>query len=189
MRFGHCIIVSPSFDYHFLIYSSLLIRYFSSLFSASKNFPRYSGIAAGFSMALFGLSPLILSFLASTWFMEPQRGLNVADYTASLAVLTAIIHLIGAVTLRIEPPIHEEPLNTSHGDIPARENNSDESDPESETSALLPKKLYLGKYDSFKDVLRDRHFWILALVSLLILGSVSNFLFSSLFLRSTQIAV
>lgn len=138
--------------------------YFSSLFSASKNFPQYSGIAAGFSMALFGLSPLILSFIASTWFMIPERGLDVANYTASLAVLTVIIHLIGAITLRIEPPAHQEPADTSDSD-------SNESDPESETSALLPKKLYLGKYDSFKDVLRDHHFWILALVSLLVLGS------------------
>lgn len=120
-------------------------------------------------MALFGLSPLILSFLASTWFMVPQRGLDVANYTASLAVLTAVIHVIGAFNLRVEPATHQREATHPSGADVSMEDTSD-----FETSPLLPKKSYLGSYDSFWDVLREPHFWILACVSLLVLGSVSQ---------------
>ncbi|GJJ12066.1 hypothetical protein Clacol_006307 [Clathrus columnatus] len=121
-------------------------------------------------MALFGLSPLILSLLASKWFMFPQRGLDVANYTAFLAVLTAIIHIIGAINLRVDSPIQQQ--NSADDDSSGVEpSNGEVTSDSDETSALLPQKIDLGNYDSFWDILRDPHFWILALITLLVLGS------------------
>lgn len=110
-------------------------------------------------MALFGLSPLILSFFASTWFTRSQGGLDVPGFTAFLAILTGVVHVIGAVNMTVEPTVGER---------------LEDSEANSETMPLLPTKPPFQAYDKIRDVLRDSHFWVLALVVLLTLGSVSN---------------
>ena len=42
--------------------------YFSSLFAATRTFPRHPGIASGLSMGLLGLSPLVFSLVAGNLF-------------------------------------------------------------------------------------------------------------------------
>ncbi|KAF8509243.1 MFS general substrate transporter [Gautieria morchelliformis] len=155
--------------FYFLAGLGTVTSYFSALFSASKNFPEYSGLAAGVTMALFGLSPLILSFFASTWFTDAQGDLNVSDFTAFLAILTGVVHIIGAITMTVEVQPKQDVLYTSptFGGLP--EDQAGEAN--SEATPLLPKKSGLQTYDRVWDVLRDYHFWVLALVVLLALGS------------------
>ena len=146
-----------------------MARYFSALFSASKNFPKYSGLAAGGSMALFGLSPLILSFFASIWFSDPRRGLDVAGFTAFLAILTGVVHVIGAINMTVEPMSVQDVVSPR-----SLEDRHEGPEAHSESTPLLPKKPPFQTYDRVWDVIRDWHFWVLGLVVLLTLGSVSN---------------
>lgn len=78
--------------------------YFSSLFSASKFFPSHIGLASGATMALFGLSPLFLSVLATNYFADPITGLlNVSRYMTFLTFLTASVYTFSALVLRRAP--------------------------------------------------------------------------------------
>ncbi|KAH8117341.1 MFS general substrate transporter [Phellopilus nigrolimitatus] len=86
--------------FFFLAGLGTVTSYFSSLFAASKNFPEYIGIASGSSMALFGLSPLFLSVIASTFFTSEESGLNVTQFVAFMAILAGVVHIIGAINLR-----------------------------------------------------------------------------------------
>ena len=148
-------------------------RYFSSLFAASKNFPEYSGVAAGTSMALFGLSPLFLSILASTWFTDDTGTLDVTNFVAFMAVLAGVVHIIGAINLRTPKPnavllqseVRRERLSSS-GD---RENASalDER-----TSLLRPSSLR-PEQQSVLGLLKDPYFLLLGSLVLVTLGSVS----------------
>ncbi|KAF8575793.1 MFS general substrate transporter [Ramaria rubella] len=153
--------------FYFLAGLGTVTSYFSALFSASKNFPNHSGLAAGTSMALFGLSPLILTVFASTWFTDSQHDLNVASYTAFLAVLTGVVHVIGAINLKVEPQPKESTYSITS---PAGESTED-LEAYSETSPLLIGKVPVQTYARAWDVLCDCHFWLLALVVLLALGS------------------
>src|SRR6266478_9643153 len=66
--------------------------YFSSIFAASKAFPQHPGAASGASMTFFGLSPLLLSLLASRYFTDPTTGLNVTHFMIFLAFASGITH-------------------------------------------------------------------------------------------------
>ncbi|KAF8522205.1 MFS general substrate transporter [Hysterangium stoloniferum] len=156
------------FLFYFLVGLGTVTSYFSSLFSASKNFPRNSGLAAGTTMALFGLSPLILSIFASAWFTRPQGGLNVGSYTAFLAILTGVIHIIGAINLRVEPPLEDTFTDSTFN---AHTHNQDDSEDPPETMPLLSRPVAVKTYGRIWDVLRDYDFWILAATTLLAIGS------------------
>ncbi|KAF8902028.1 major facilitator superfamily domain-containing protein [Gymnopilus junonius] len=94
---------SPTTFYHLSFYFLLIglgtvFSYCSSLFSASKIFPSNIGLASGFSMALFGLSPLILSVLATSFFLDPMTGLlNVPAFANCLSVLSSVVYLGGCI--------------------------------------------------------------------------------------------
>jgi hypothetical protein len=124
-------------------------------------------------MALFGLSPLFLSVLASSFFTDPQMGLNVTRFLKYHAIITGSIHLIGAITLRL-PSVSESSVQSPTGD-PEQPTEPDER------SALLPGKprnsveaqvVPADEHSSAKDLLQDRNFWTLFLISLVVLGSV-----------------
>ncbi|KAH7107571.1 MFS general substrate transporter [Auriculariales sp. MPI-PUGE-AT-0066] len=141
--------------------------YFASLVCASKNFPDFPGAAAGTSMALFGLSPLALSFIASSFFTGPD-GLDVTQFTSFLAVLAAASHIIGAFALQILPPA-QPPARSGLPPI-------EEEDSASERSSLLPKtpveylELPPGSDGSVWTLLKDVEFWAVGVTSLVILG-------------------
>jgi hypothetical protein len=170
---------------HFLLFHLTVSRYFSAIFSASKNFPKYSGLAAGGTMALFGLSPLILSFFASTWFTDAQGGLNVSGFTAFLAILTGVVHIFGAINMTVEVQPIQDPLSAS----PTIEGPPEDADANSETTPLLPTKSDFQTYDRVWNVLRDYHFWVLALVILLTLGSVRQIFSCTLLVWLIWVAV
>ncbi|KAH7923524.1 MFS general substrate transporter [Leucogyrophana mollusca] len=142
-----------------------VFSYFSSVFAASKNFPDFIGMATGTSMALFGLSPMFFSIVASRFFSDPDTGLDVTHYLQFLAVLCGIVHLVGAFNLSIPPPIEE---TDGSGDV-------EDSAAADERSALLPRKPNVNADaqddDSLVDLLKDRNFWALAFITFVILGS------------------
>ena len=127
-------------------------------------------------MALFGLSPLILSLLASTFFTDPSTGLDVPRFLNFLAITSGAIHLFGAFNMRLcktQCTAPSTPASASTGD---EERSIDEREP------LLPNKNHrsdshiipVGEGRSVIELLKDSHFWLLALVALIILGSVSR---------------
>ncbi|KAG5646687.1 hypothetical protein DXG03_002677 [Asterophora parasitica] len=132
--------------------------YFSSLFAASKSFPRHPGAAAGISMALFGLSPLCLSLFASTFFTEEATGqLKIVPYLRFLALLTVATHILGAFTLDSPAPVTAVEPEIAQPD---------------ETTTLIPSKsdaqLFSGNYP---DPIRDRYFWLLGLYCMFSIGA------------------
>ncbi|KAF5381123.1 hypothetical protein D9615_003866 [Tricholomella constricta] len=135
-----------------------VFSYFSSIFAASKAFPSHPGAAAGTSMALFGLSPLCLSLLASNYFTEAMSGqLRIVPYLRILALLTATTHILGVFTLdSVEPRIPGEP-EIAQAD---------------ETTCLVPSKpdteLFTGNYPN---PVQDRYFWLLALYCMFSIGA------------------
>lgn len=129
-------------------------------------------------MALFGLSPLFLSFLASNFFSNPETGLDVTRFIKFHAITAGTIHLVGAFTLR--PPLVSESDSTPPPDD--SEHTSDPNTALDERTPLIPSKPLsdvelqvtpVSDSASALDLLRDRNFWILFLSSLIILGSVS----------------
>jgi len=120
-------------------------------------------------MALFGLSPLFLSFIASEGFTSPTTGLDVMGFLNFMAIFTGSIHLIGAFTLRTPDLSRDLPM-TPRSDI-SREANED--------SCLLPGRLSGGKafpdHSSIVEFLSDPCFWILAVILLVTAGSVSSY--------------
>ncbi|KAF7338388.1 putative transporter MCH1 [Mycena venus] len=136
-----------------------VFSYLSCLFAATKNFPSYPGIASGTVNTLFGLSPLVLSFVASGFFTDRvDKSLDVVRFLAFLALLTGIVHIIGALNLRV-PKNHLPPMIVQS---PNEEMN--------ETTALLRPESRFNADGSSLDLLRDPYFWIFFMLLVVILG-------------------
>ncbi|KAJ7219167.1 MFS general substrate transporter [Mycena pura] len=134
-----------------------VFAYFSSLFAATRSFPSYPGAAAGTVMALFGLSPLFLSFIASNFFAgRNDASLNVVGFLAFLAILTGVVHILGALNLCT--PKDHPPIALSSQDEEA-----------SETTPLLSESRSSDPH-SFLDLLREPSFWVLFLLLTVTLG-------------------
>jgi len=126
-------------------------------------------------MTLFGLSPLFFSLLASRYFTDSSTGLNVTHFLTFLALASGITHLVGAFTLHIPKP----QCNTvSISDDAA---SCDEESSIDERRPLLRNKAPVSSMQAIPSdegtsvmyLFSDPHFWLLALVMLIILGSVS----------------
>ncbi|KAI0314268.1 MFS general substrate transporter [Amylostereum chailletii] len=170
--------------FFFLCGLGAVFSLFSSLFAASKNFPNHLGLASGTSMALFGLSPLFLSLLASRFFTDSQTGLDVTHFLTFLALLSGAVHLIGAFLLRVPskeaPGIFQEdeegPSSTDHTRAP-----SPSSTASSERQPLLSKspqvdveivEVLASEPDgTLLDLAKDPYFWLLAMVTFCVLGA------------------
>ena len=124
--------------------------------------PHRPGLATGFSMAVFGLSPLFLSVLSSTFFTDPATGLlQAVPFLMSLAIATIATHVLGMLAYRSLAPDTTTTLTSSDQERVGSIN---------EHTALLPSK----RPDStLPDCLRDRYFWLLVLYCLLVIGAVS----------------
>jgi hypothetical protein len=122
-------------------------------------------------MALFGLSPLFLSLIASAFFTNPQSGLDVTHFLNFLSIFVGLIHLIGAFNLRLPPHSNPQPTPTQIEDL-------EQIAEVDECSPLLPGKPPTcssqdKEDDSALGLLHDRYFWILTLILVAIIGSVS----------------
>ncbi|KAI5122073.1 hypothetical protein M0805_006056 [Coniferiporia weirii] len=164
--------------FYFLAGLGTVTSYFSSIFAASKNFPNYIGIASGLSMALFGLSPLFLSVLASTFFTSEATGLNVTQYAAFLAVLTGVVNAIGAFNLRTPPfasveIIDQDESQGRHG-ISRQDSDEDERTPLVRRPMKSTVQVTVVPVDSSQtalDLFKDPYFWLLGSIMLICLGS------------------
>lgn len=144
------------------------------------------GMASGASMTLFGLSPLLYSLVATHLFSEPDTGLEVIPFLRFMAVWTAVIHLVGAMTL-IVPSLEPTPVATP-AEVEAEEGTSSGSVTPlvDERQPLLPNKsLSLRDEDidygpapeedkTALQLLRDPDFWMLFVTVLLTLGAVGT---------------
>lgn len=148
--------------------------YFSFLFAASRLFPQQPGVASGTSMALFGLSPLFLTYVASNWFTNPYTGtLQVVRFTAYLSVAAGVVHLVGALAFS------RAGLNSKDEHTASR----DPVLPPSEVSQLLPRsqrdeyipELHV-KTDSTLGFLTQSQLWLLVLFCICVFGAVSTVL-------------
>jgi hypothetical protein len=164
----------------FLTYVSLIIRFrcFSSLFAASKNFPEFIGMASGACAALFSLSPMLISILASRFFSHPDEGLDVIRFLRFLAVTCGAVHLFGGFTLHIiHPPEQLSTVVLEDFEWSARadertallqgtRNNATEVE-----VGIVP--VSVAKDDSIFALFKDHTFWVLAFIMFVTLGSVS----------------
>jgi hypothetical protein len=120
-------------------------------------------------MALFGLSPLFLTHVATNRFTDRYTNtLHVVPFTAYLAVAAGVLHLIGA-------------LSFSQAGLNSKDEHTASRDPElpaSETSQLLPKNEYTpelhAKTDSTWGLLAQSQFWLLFLFCICVFGAVST---------------
>jgi len=156
--------------FFFMVGLGTVFSYFSSLFAASKNFPSYLGIASGASMALFGLSPLFLSLIASNFFTNPDTGLDVTNFLRFMAMFAGAIHLVGAFTLRT-------PQFAPEHQIPQHVDSEQRQEADERTSLLPGNQNHDALVNSVKEdgtvleLFQDTSFWILVLVTLITLGS------------------
>lgn len=125
-------------------------------------------------MALFGLSPLFLTSVASTWFTNRYTGVfQVVRFTSYLAVATGIVHLVGALAFS-RAGLNSKDEHTASRDL---------HDHPTETSPLLPcseRAEYIPevhvKTDSTLGFLKHAQLWLLILFCICIFGAVSVFL-------------
>ncbi|BGP14468.1 hypothetical protein JCM10213_004590 [Rhodosporidiobolus nylandii] len=94
---------------YFLVGCGTAASYFCAMISCTKSAPaRHSGLAIGVPCAVFGLSPLFLSSLAS-FFTTPLASpnhpseLDAASYLLFLAVFLALVNGIGAALIKNLP--------------------------------------------------------------------------------------
>jgi hypothetical protein len=112
-------------------------------------------------MALFGLSPLFFSCIASGLFTEPVEGLNAPHYLRFIAVGTGVVFLFGALVMRV-------PSSDIKDDRPEILDEQTRLLQDESRAASVPE---LHK-DSIEVVLRDQTFWLLAFVLVILLGVV-----------------
>ncbi|KAI5983058.1 MFS general substrate transporter [Pisolithus albus] len=163
--------------YFFVCSVATVFSYFASVFAASKNFPRYMGLATGASTALFGLSPTFLSIVATRYFYHPDTGLDLVHFLQFLAFLCGGVHIIGGFTMHVLPPAEERVSRSFDTDT------EDQAELADECTSLLPKTDSITSIEvvsatdddlrsqSTLDVLKDPNFWVLAFVVSVILGS------------------
>ena len=142
-------------------------------------------------MSLFGLSPLFLSLLATTFFTSEDGELNVTGFMAFMAILAGVVHLIGAFNLRT-PEIQTakpEPTETpSELDVENEVGgSSDERTPlirSKSQSVAEVTVITVEQEQTVYDLLKDPSFWLLAVSTLICLGSVSS---SPFYLRESRL--
>ncbi len=115
-------------------------------------------------MALFGLSPLFLTAIASSYFTNDSGDLNATKYMLFLATLTGFVYLIG--TLSLNGP--NRTANKSQSNSELADENSSLMPRESNSSRERSSHAHERRYP-----VKDLSFWLLALFCFCTLGSVS----------------
>ncbi|CCO26251.1 putative transporter MCH1 [Rhizoctonia solani AG-1 IB] len=160
----------------FLAGSAAVASYFSALF-ATRYQARPGGLATSIPLALFGLSPLFLSYVASLPTFQLDNGeLDAPRFLWFLAVGTGGIHLISAFGLRVRYDLTSIDDTVVETPNPAR--NLSERTPLLQKSLITPPNSpprpvleYPEEDSSVIALLSDSSFWIFAAVFLVITGS------------------
>ncbi|OBZ75977.1 putative transporter MCH1 [Grifola frondosa] len=147
-----------------------VLSYFALVFAATKTFAHYIGIASGTSMALFGLSPLLLSVLASKHI----------HFLSALVLPGPTSHAkpdIAGASSQGEPiPTEEDersPLLTSSLLVDDTRRSGDHESVASDEQDFKPHKhaVQEPQHGSVLDLLADPHFWVLSLLLTLAVGT------------------
>ncbi|KAF8201667.1 hypothetical protein BJ912DRAFT_512334 [Pholiota molesta] len=148
-----------------------VFSYCASLFAASKYFSNYIGLASGAMMAIFALSPLFFSSIATHFFMDSTTGLlDVVSFNTFLALVTGLVSVFVSVTLRQFPPplIPEAESDTTTNDNIAHETTPLlNSDPEA--AAIANGKPNYPK--TIGELVKTVDFWLVAIYCVFILGA------------------
>ena len=130
-------------------------------------------------MALFSLSPLFLSAIATNFFIHPTTGqLNISHFMSFLALLTGFVHVLGFINMQRLKPTIDQAQTTSEA---VEENISQETSPLL-ASASQNRLTMEASNPSTMELLRRIDFWLLAIFCVFIVGAVS--IFSSILLQS-----
>jgi len=126
-------------------------------------------------MALFGLSPLFLSVIATNYFTDPITGLlDVSRYMTFLAFLTASVYTFSALILR---------RASGPGDLTVDTRATEGVGPGESTPLLASDLQYIpaphpSRVDhTTSDILKTGDFWLLAVFCFLTLGVVCSPIF------------
>ncbi|KAL7283517.1 hypothetical protein ACG7TL_002950 [Trametes sanguinea] len=173
--------------YFGMIGLATVCSYFSLVFAATKTFPQYIGIASGTSMSIFGLSPFVLSLVASRYFTPPGQTLDIANFFTFMAVLTGCVHVVSALVFRTTPIPQESSSGSEHSEDPGTSAGASEP-----VGALEEAEPLLGQdsgpkpkdpatvhvvpvqepqHGSTLDLLKDPYFWVLCVWMLLVVGA------------------
>ena len=115
-------------------------------------------------MALFGLSPLFLTAIASSCFTSDSGDLSATKYMLFLATLTGFVYLFGTLTLNGP----NRATNKSQSNSELVDENSSLISRESNLSGERSSHAHERRYP-----LKDLSFWLLAFFCFCTLGSVS----------------
>lgn len=125
-------------------------------------------------MALFGLSPLFFSTVATTFFMDKSSGvLDVPSFTTFLALLTSLVYGLGYINLRRfkwPPDFTEETISP--------EETSPLLGVESPSLQDVEQTCHRSSEQHFpnlSELLRKVDFWLIAFFCVFILGVVGVF--------------
>ncbi|KZT11258.1 MFS general substrate transporter [Laetiporus sulphureus 93-53] len=172
---------------HLVVYFALLglgtvFSYFSMLFAATRTFPQYVGLASGTSLAIFGMSPLFLSMVATRFFIDASANVDVTRFFTFMAVLTGIINLIGGLILP-GPATEAVPKARPSPDDQTDYNEDAQVTEVNEEASLLAMssiatdssgRAILAQEPDHVDavgLLKDPYFWVLAIVVSLVVGT------------------
>ena len=123
-------------------------------------------------MALFSLSPLFLSAIATNFFIHPATGqLNIYHFMSFLALLTGFVHILGFINMQGL----KQTIDRAHTTSEAVEENNPQ-----ETSSLLASEpqshlTMQASNPSTMELLRRIDFWLLAFICAFIIGAVRIF--------------
>ena len=121
---------------------------------------------------MYGLSPLFLSFFATSVFTDPQSGLDLTRYLTFLALLVGTVNLFGACVLTV--PDGHAILETADG-------MSEETIDETTSLLSTPRKpdeevhvVVVQEPDevSLAGLVKDPYFWVLFVFMSITVGAV-----------------
>ncbi|KZT68203.1 MFS general substrate transporter, partial [Daedalea quercina L-15889] len=163
--------------YFGLLGIALVLSYFSMLFSATRTFPQFVGFASGTSLAIFGMSPLLLSWIATYFFTPPGGVLDVTHFFTFMALLTGVINLCGALILP-GPAVAEIPTSD---ETALQHDPDDDAEADEETSLLASSIQSLTGLDalcaetpehlSAMELVKNPYFWLFSSSVSLVVGT------------------
>jgi len=144
--------------------------FFSSLFAATKNFPSLIGIVSAASMVMYGLSPLFLSFFATSIFTDPRSGLDLTKYLTFLALLCGTVNLFGACVLAVPEKCAVLETTDEESEASTDETTSLLSGPKKHNEEIPVTAVQEPVELSLVDLLRDPYFCVLFVFVSLTIG-------------------
>jgi hypothetical protein len=123
-------------------------------------------------MTLFSLSPLILSSIATYFFIHPATGqLNISYFMSFLALLTGFVYILGFINMQGLKQTIDQAQTTSEA---VEENIPQESSPLL-ASASQSRVMMQASNPSIMELLGRLDFWLLAIFCVFIIGAVRIF--------------